>query len=95
MRTVFLSCVIGLLLGIILGYVYPVLASMWSILVLCGVFLVAELIGRVGFGGEHWDCFRFSVFIIYVVPLICLWVGIQFGSGHVGAFLVFVGRLIS
>lgn len=94
MRVYFRRCVIGLLVGITCGMVYPASASVWSLFVLTGILVLNEFAGRWGFG-HHWGEYRFSSYILYTGLAACIWVGIQFGSGNVGAFLIFIGKGIS
>lgn len=94
MRAFFSRYVIGLLVGIIFGLVSPALASAWGILVLLGVLIVNECIGRWGFG-EHWDGYRLISYVLYTGPVVCIWMGIQLGSGNIGTLLISLGQRIS
>ncbi|QQS60825.1 MAG: hypothetical protein IPN70_02950 [Candidatus Moraniibacteriota bacterium] len=94
MRTFFSRYTIGLLVGTILGLAYPASASVWSFFILLGVLVVNELMGRWGFG-QHWNGYRLSSYALHFGFLACIWLGIQFGSGNIGTFLVFVGEKIS
>lgn len=84
----------GLLAGIVFGLVYPASASMWSLLVLLGIIAINEFIGRWGFG-SHWNGYRFTSYALYTGFAVCIWVGIQFGSGNIGTLLITVGERIS
>lgn len=86
--------VIGFLLGLSLGLAYPALASWWLLAYLFAIFAITELIGKTGFG-DHWDGYRFSSYLLYSFPCAVASLGILFGSGTIGTFLVATGKLIS
>jgi len=94
MSTFFPRYIAGLLVGIILGLLSPIFASIWSFLALLGILAANELVGRWGFG-NHWNEYRFFSYALYTGFAACIWIGIQFGSGNVGALLIAVGKRIS
>lgn len=94
MRVYFFRYVTGLLFGIVLGLVYPASASMLSLLVLLGIIAINEFVGRWGFG-SHWNEYRFASYTLYTGFAVCVWAGIQFGSGNVGRLLIVVGERTS
>lgn len=94
MNMFFPRYIAGLLFGIILGLLYPAFASMWSLLAFLGILTANEIFGRWGFG-DHWNGYRFCSYALYTGPAACIWIGIQFGSGNVGALLIAVGKRIS
>jgi hypothetical protein len=94
MGDIFLRYILGLMLGIILGLIFPAFASWWLLLIFLGVFIVSEVVGEWGFGG-HWSCYRFSSYILYAGPATFVLFGILLGSGKIGALLIEIGTLIS
>jgi hypothetical protein len=84
----------GLLLGVILGLLFPAIPS-WPLFFL-GLFvivLVTEGVGSWGFG-SHWTEYRSTVYLVYSPPFVLLLVGALLGSGKIGALLVSVGTLL-
>lgn len=86
--------IIGFLLGLVLGLIWPILASWWIISYLVAVFVISELVGRWGFG-SHWNGYRFAQYLLYAFPWGIVALGILFGSGTIGSALVAVGKVIS
>lgn len=94
MKMLFPRYAIGLLVGVILGLVFPSCASWWLLAGLLGVLVVNELRGQWGFG-SHWNCYRLSSYALYTGPVVCALIGILLGSGKIGVLLINIGTLIS
>ena len=94
MNSLILRYVVALLCGVVLGYIFPALASWWLLLFLFAVWLINELVGLWGFGG-HWPEYRLWLYCIYTGLAVCAVIGILLGSGRVGKLLVLLGKAIS
>lgn len=82
------------LIGVILGLIFPFLATWWILAGILVVLVVNEIVGQWGFG-THWIDYRFPSYLLYTGAFVCLGVGIFLGSGHVGRLLIALGKLIS
>jgi hypothetical protein len=94
MQNLLIRYAFGFLIGIILGKFYPLLASLWGLLVLLGVIVANESIGKWGLG-SHWNQYRLFSYALYTGAAGCVWIGIQLGSGNVGIFLIILGKMLS
>lgn len=95
MNEVFTRYIIGLLVGVILGILFPIIASTWvAILNFVAIFIVTEIIGKWGFG-HAWNRYRVGCYILRTGVAMSAWFGVLLGSGKVGLFLIMIGKLIS
>ncbi len=87
---------IGLLAGIVCGFLFPKLIPSWVFLpILVATVVITEVVGYWGFGNGHWNEYRMSSYALYSAVVVCAVLGILFGSGKIGSLLVSIGTLIS
>jgi hypothetical protein len=94
MNTLIPRYLIGLLVGVVVGLLFPGIPQWILLLCLLTTFVISELLGWWGFG-NHWSSYRLSSYALYAAVVVCIWVGTLLGSGMFGRLLVMVGELIS
>lgn len=94
MNSLILRYTVALLCGGVLGHVFPVLVSGWLVVFLLVFWGINELVGLWGFGRD-WPEYRLSLYFVHTGVAVCVVIGILFGSGSIGKFLVLLGKAIN
>ena len=95
MRELLPRYMIGILVGVCWGLLFPNLIPLWCYIpILLATVVITEWFGHRGFV-DHWNGYRTSSYARYGAVVVCVLVGILVGSGKVGSFLIAVGTLVS